>query len=146
MNDRLPSLIGKPIARVRDWPERLDAAMRAHADAPFTWGAHDCCMFAADCVLAVTGIDPAADLRGEYADAAGAVRTLERVGGLEALCDARLVERVPVAAAYVGDVGIANTGDRDALVVCGGTLWHGAAAQGTAIVPPGAVRLAWRAG
>lgn len=142
----IPSGMSVPVARVRDWPERLDAVFRAHGDVPFTWGEHDCCLFAANCVQAVTGIDVAADLRGTYADAAGAARTLAGVGGPEALCDARLFERVPVAAAHVGDVGIATLGGRESLVVCGGMLWHGAATHGLGLVNPAHVRAAWRVG
>ena len=38
------------LPRLRDWPERLDALLRARADWPFVWGVHDCCTFCADAV------------------------------------------------------------------------------------------------
>ena len=41
--------------------------MTAAADKPFAWGTFDCCLFASDCFLAVTGIDPAVPFfRGRY--------------------------------------------------------------------------------
>jgi hypothetical protein len=36
------------LPRLRDWPERLDALLRARADWPFVWGVHDCCTLLLD--------------------------------------------------------------------------------------------------
>lgn len=47
---------------------------------PFRRPDWDCCAYVADWVLAATGIDPAADLRGAYHNAAGALR-IERARG-----------------------------------------------------------------
>ena len=72
-------------ARIRDsfWPDRRppDHDTRQAADAliaerrlmPFARGTNDCCMFAADAVLAMTGRDLAADWRGTYSDDRGAL-------------------------------------------------------------------------
>lgn len=46
----------------------------------FQWGSHDCALFAADCVLATTGIDPAADFRGTYEDQQGSRVALRKHG------------------------------------------------------------------
>jgi len=51
------------VSRPPDWPERLLAALAAARDRPFRWGEHDCCLFAADLIEAVTGVDPAAAFR-----------------------------------------------------------------------------------
>jgi len=80
-------------ARVRDWQSRLQACRAERCERPFAWGALDCALWGADCVHAVTGTDPAADLRGTYSDAAGAARVVARLGGLRAIGDARLGER-----------------------------------------------------
>jgi hypothetical protein len=50
--------------RYEDWPQRLVAAIEAARGRPFSWGAMDCCLFAADVVLAMTGVDYAAGFRG----------------------------------------------------------------------------------
>lgn len=63
-----------------DWPERLASAIAAARHRPFRWGEHDCCLFTADCIAAVTGTDVAADWRGRYADHAGAWRLLSARG------------------------------------------------------------------
>ena len=57
------------LPRLRDWPERLDALLRARAEWPFVWGVHDCCTFCADAVLAITGVDVMGTLRQRYQSA-----------------------------------------------------------------------------
>ena len=53
----------------------------------FSWGGHDCALFCADRVLAVTGVDPARRWRGSYHSEAGARAVIEAAGGLVALFD-----------------------------------------------------------
>lgn len=54
----------------------------------FSYGLHDCCVFAADCVYALTGIDPAKGLRGSYQDQFEAAAVIKSHGGtLESLFD-----------------------------------------------------------
>ncbi len=72
--------------RREDWAERLAEVVEARRDTPFEWGAHDCALFAADCVLAMTGTDYAQSLRGTYRDARGAMRVLDGKS-LDALLD-----------------------------------------------------------
>lgn len=57
MMARAPSTRRRP-----DWPERLDAVIDAARDQPFAWGRHDCIIFAAACIRAMTDADPLADL------------------------------------------------------------------------------------
>ncbi|BAB53674.1 DUF6950 family protein [Mesorhizobium japonicum] len=54
------------------------------------WGYTDCTLFAADWVVAATGKDPGADLRGTYFDADAAVAILRACGGAERLVGAKL--------------------------------------------------------
>lgn len=104
------------IARLPDWPERLSDAIKAASGRPFSWGAHDCALFAADCALAVTGIDPLEPVRGAYASERGAMRVLRRLGceDVEQLADLVIGARVPLALARRGDwVAIREPGIRD---------------------------------
>lgn len=59
-----PRLVRRP-----DWPERFYEALRARRRLPFRWGQTDCCLTAADLILAMTGVDLAAGLRGTYESA-----------------------------------------------------------------------------
>lgn len=63
----------------------LDAYLETAGAAPWRWGTLDCTLFASDWVLARTGIDPAAPIRGRYSDAEGARGLLDAHGGLLAL-------------------------------------------------------------
>lgn len=71
--------------RVEDWPARLDEAIRVAFWRPFSWGGHDCALFACDAIEAMTGVDPAASFRGQYKSKRGAYAALKRFsdGGLE---------------------------------------------------------------
>lgn len=49
---------------------------------PFDWGTNDCCMFAANAILANTNIDIADDFRGKYTDEASAFALITTVTGV----------------------------------------------------------------
>ncbi|MBQ4814246.1 hypothetical protein J8M20_22960 [Pseudoalteromonas luteoviolacea] len=49
-------------------------------DKAFCFGTFDCCLFVADWLLVVNGVDVAADFRGRYKSAIGAKRRLTRLG------------------------------------------------------------------
>lgn len=75
------------VRRLDDWPSRLTALLAEREAAPFAWGTNDCCMFAADAIQAMTGIDPARALRG-YKTARGAAGRISRGGGVTSIADA----------------------------------------------------------
>lgn len=91
--------------RVTDWRARLSAVHEERRRAPHQYGEHDCGLFAADCILAMTGVDLAASFRGRYRDAAGAERLLAAAGYAD-LCDlaAAYLEEIPPAMARMGDI------------------------------------------
>jgi hypothetical protein len=86
----------------------LPAFLDRYARLPFSRPDFDCCMMAASWVQCATGVDPAADLRGRYADARGAARLLRVWGGMELMWRVHMAvagfntSRHPVA----GDVGV----------------------------------------
>lgn len=117
------------------WEARLAHLEMAARARPFAWGEHDCCTWAAECVQAVTGTDPLADLRGTWHSAEAAQAVLQRLGGLRAAVDARLGEPLPsVHLAQRGDVVLLAVGNTMALGVCMGRV---AVAPG----PDGLVRI-----
>lgn len=93
--------------RTGDWEQALAAYFAACERKPYAWGEHDCVLFAAGAVLAVTGEDPAAAIRGRYRSKAGAARLLRELGAgtLEATLDSLFPER-PVAFARRGDLAL----------------------------------------
>lgn len=102
--------------------EYLDRASRT----PWAWGGgadgwsgHDCTLFAANWVSALTGRDPAADLRGTYSTREEAEAILSRTG----LVPLMLVRLVPAGwrrpdAVADGDVGVV------AVPLGRGQHWH----------------------
>jgi hypothetical protein len=113
--------------RLPDWPEKLADLVEARRYAPFRWGTHDCAMFAADAVLAMTGADPLARWRGAYATGEEGDAITDPAGGFEPFmaaafaafgapdCDPRLAQR--------GDVALVSYGNARSLgVVLGGMV------------------------
>ncbi|HZP31886.1 MAG TPA: hypothetical protein VFB23_00890 [Candidatus Acidoferrales bacterium] len=89
--------------RFEDWPTRLDEFIDSRRNAPFAWGSNDCCLFACDAVLAMTGEDLAADFRGKYSDARGAIHVLrDFLKGIGD--DAPLIEALAVHIARIREI------------------------------------------
>lgn len=90
----------------------LSTYLREAASRPFAYGERDCGMVLAGWVLAQTGRDPAAPLRGRYRTRLGWMRLAARAGGLAALVgpllEAAGLRRVAEPAA--GDVGVVRLG------------------------------------
>lgn len=93
------------LTRFPDWPERLAAFLASRHDMPFAWGSNDCAIFAADCILALTGEDAAKAWRG-YKSALGARRRIQKAGGMSGF--AAGLEAVPILRANRGDIVLAT--------------------------------------
>jgi hypothetical protein len=91
--------------RKQDWRTRLNAALLDAKAQPFDWGDRDCALFCADCIKAMTGEDIAADLRGTYSTAMGALKAIRSTGAddLVSLAANRMTEIHP-ARATSGDL------------------------------------------
>jgi len=104
-----------------DWRPALLAYMQATAPKPFIWGEHDCALFAAGAVEAMTGEDFAAPYRGRYTTLLGGLRVLRRDGFTDqAALAASLFEEIPPAMAGVGDIAVVPEGEANALGVVQG--------------------------
>lgn len=130
--------------RLDDWQSRLGALIEQRRNAPFAWGAHDCCSFAADCVQACTGVDPIAGERG-YEDAQEGGRRLAKFGGVAGVASALFGAPIDPLLARVGDIGLADIGGRRSLVVCNGTTWLGPGERGMVALAFESATHAWRA-
>lgn len=87
------------------WREALFAYIHEVARRPFEWGNHDCGLFAAGAVQAMTGVDMASEYRGRYTTLLGGIRLLKKAGFADhAELAASLFEEIPVARAGVGDI------------------------------------------
>ena len=106
--------------RLHTWPTRYAALCSARMNAPFEWGVHDCCLWAADAVEALTGVDYAAAWRGTYSSAAGAARLVAELGGIRAIATGALGDAVAPLLAGLGDLVLIDQGGREMLGVCNG--------------------------
>jgi len=71
-----------PLTRTIHWATReLHDFLLDRAGQPFAWGRNDCSLFAADAILAFTGVDLASDFRGKYTDEASAMALVQKVTG-----------------------------------------------------------------
>lgn len=133
--------------RIKGWEQALAHVTRAAMAKPHAWGSHDCCLFAADCVAAITGEDLAAEFRGNYNDAASARRTLALIG-CEDVADvaSRYLPEIPPSEARRGDV-VAIDGEFGLfLAIVDGRTAVGPAARGLTHTPLQLALRGWRVG
>lgn len=135
------------MTRLEDWPSRLTAAVDAARGKPFSWGSHDCILFAADCVAAMTGTDLAAAFRARYATRDEAYAVLAELGGGVENAITQALGRSPAnnwRMAQRGDVVVvdAPTGTAAGIVV--GNRIAVPEPRGLAFLPLSAARCYWR--
>ena len=71
------------LTRAEHWTTRsLHQFLLDRADSKFAWGTHDCALFAADGIQAMTGVDIASDFRGQYTDEASAAVAIATITGV----------------------------------------------------------------
>lgn len=93
------------MTRRPDWEARLAAYLSTVAEQPHSYGKHDCMLFPAGAVRAMTGKDYARGHRGKYRSVASSVRYLRSLGfdSQEAMLDS-LFDEKPPAFAQRGDI------------------------------------------
>ena len=64
--------------RLDNWTVRVHEYLEMKHGTPFKWGESDCCLFACNIVMVMTGVDIAKKWRGKYKTARGAKRFLKR--------------------------------------------------------------------
>lgn len=126
--------------RYQNWEGRLNDFFLSRIKYPFTWGQNDCALFSADAVLAMTGIDHAAQWRGKYDDAASATKIMK--DGLESLVT---LPQVNINQAHRGDVVLINHRERLSLGVIdlSGMRAASAGELGLLFLPISSIMKAW---
>lgn len=129
------------MARCIGWEKRLLQVVEDYRARPFAWGASDCLMFAGACIEAVTGLDPTTIYRGQYEDAAGAVRLLAALKFDNAVgAIAAHFAQIPRAHAGRGDIVVVTEPSSDdpmgAVGVLLGSMIAAYGAKGLHFLPP----------
>lgn len=120
--------------RLPDWGLRLGAWLASISSAPFAYGSHDCALFAAGAIEAMTGVDHAADWRGRYKTQIGGFRVLRRAGFGDHIALARSL-CPPIRTPRPGDLAIIDTPLGRALGVVQGAHIYAPAEVGWGLVP-----------
>ena len=118
--------------RNNDWLKQLLDLISKRRQTPHAWGTNDCCLFAADAILAMTGDDKAVALRGTYTTEAEAHQIIAKFGGLAPMLTHFLGEpRGPLCARRGDIVAFTAPNGQECVGVC----------VGAAFVCPGDERL-----
>jgi hypothetical protein len=137
--------MGLQIMRHQDWPERLHKLIADAQNKPFAWGRHDCCLFAADAVMELTGTDPAKDFRDTYSTAATAAQILKDRGGVRGIATAALGAEINPKLAQRGDIVLIQTeAHGDTLAVCIGAQCVAPGLDALGRIPISAAIASWR--
>lgn len=137
------------LRRVTGWRTHLNATLERYRGEPFAWdGKHDCGMFFADCIKAMTGFDIAAPLRGKYRSKAGAFRALRGMGFDDHVdyVASILPEIDNPAMARAGDGAVVTAEDGPALAIVTGPLTACYAPSGLGFIEFGRATRAFRIG
>lgn len=128
-----------------DWKSRLIDHVGACAQLPFEYGQHDCALFAAGCVAAMTGVDLAAKWRGKYSTLKGGLTALKRAGFADHLAFAAAhFEEIPPAFAAPGDLAVLDGPEGAVLGVVQGEGIYVLALSGLGTLPLTHARAAYR--
>jgi hypothetical protein len=145
--------------RHQEWPVLLHDFIEQNRACAFTWGEHDCCLFTCNAILQITGVEIAADFRGKYSSALGAVRILAKSGGVEGIaasvCAANEFPEVGINFAQRGDAILvdvnsrgevvpATLADQNVLGICMGATVAIPGHLGLEFIPLWKCRRAWR--
>lgn len=132
------------LSRYPDWRVRLVQYLSDVSRTPFKDGEHDCALFLAGGVLAMTGHDFAAPYRGRYTTLRGGLRILRKDGFTDhvALASSSLSEK-PVALAQEGDGACVGTPDGPALGIVQGAQIYFLSPSGLGLVPLTSAQMVW---
>lgn len=110
---------------------------------PFVWGESDCCMFVAEYVKKLTGVDHAVRWRGTYSTEVGALKALKEAGGMVALLSSALGDAQGPLSACRGDV---VWGEYEEGPACGIMVGHACAfmaKDGVCLKPLSSIKGCW---
>tara|TARA_R110002124_G_scaffold165640_3_gene333016 strand:- start:749 stop:1153 length:405 start_codon:yes stop_codon:yes gene_type:complete len=94
--------------RLANWPTLLAEFLTERGTQEHVWGKNDCCLFAADAIEVITGVDNASEFRGRYTTELGAKRALLRYGAgdIRSTFTAKFGQPVARLKAVRGDIAL----------------------------------------
>ena len=135
------------IKRYQDWEDKFSQFIAKTMHRPFVWGRNDCCIYAANAVKAITGVDFAGGCRGKYRKEEDAIKLIDELGGIEKIVDNCLGALQNKNFVQRGDVVMYSVIEKDnslALGVCIGNGFAAPSKKGLIIYPLDRIIKAWR--
>lgn len=124
------------LTRLPDWRIRLIAYLEECARTQFEDGQHDCALFLAGGVAAMTGRDYATEYRGAYSTTTAGLKLLRKRGFKDHVALARHhLPAKPVAFAHEGDGAVVPGDAMDALGIVQGAMIYVLRVEGLGAVP-----------
>ena len=129
----------------QNWVIELARFIESRRTMPFIWGENDCCLFVADAVQLISGIDPAEPFRGKYTTATGAARALKKYGdGTIAGALSQVFQEIKPCELGRGDVAMIEVNGQPAAALSfSGKLWA-VSESGLITLPRSEAYQAWR--
>lgn len=103
--------------KLPDWQPRFWAALRVAQDKPFVWGEHDCILFGAGILDAMTGGDFVARVKAKYVYASASEAARLTPNGLQPLIEEFLGPALHPSCLTMGDLVLCAWGKRESLCV-----------------------------
>lgn len=128
--------------RVAGWQVKLERVFAQAAGRRFRWGRHDCCLFAARCAVAITGVDRRS-LFAPYRCESEALGILWALGGMRNLLIYAFGEPKPVAFATHGDIVLIDMGMGEQPAVCMGLNSYAPGRRNLVLRPTSSALMAW---
>ena len=132
------------MSRRMDWQAALTDYVVGQMRAPFGYGRHDCALFTAGAVAAMTGTDHAVGWRGYRSRAAGPRKLQERGFDDHIALVASLLPEIHPAFAHPGDVAVVAGDDGPALGIVQGEAIYVLRRDGLGLVPLTSAERAFR--
>ena len=131
--------------RKQNWFIALTQFIESRRYSPFIWGENDCCLFVADAVQLISGIDAAAPYRNKYTTAVGAARALKKYGdGTMAGAWSACFEEIRPQDMGRGDVALIDVEGAPASALSFGNKLWAVSDNGLITVPRTEAFRAWR--
>lgn len=139
----------REMRRHQNWPQELAAIIERRKDDEFKYGAHDCGLFVADCVLAMTGIDIADGVREAYQSKADLTELFgeDWIIRMDVIFEGILKDHfttVPVARARRGDIVLHRGEVFSSLGICAGEVSWFTGPAGLVTINTLSCKRAWR--
>lgn len=122
------------MAKREDWVDKMWLAIKDSEDEHFEWGKHDCCLFSAKVVDAMSDSNFLQKLLNSYSDDKSALEFIKSFGSLREATASFLGAEAPLSFMQRGDVVLFDNDGRETLGICIGSTIASVGETGAVVV------------